>query len=118
MRRALRLWGGALAALLALSMAAPALAGVEAAASCCCAHAQRRCHCPVCEHARALESGRPLLQQCGASHAAARSTPLPDVLPPVRDAAALLPPGAPPSGKVPAMSEPPPLEVPTPPPLA
>jgi hypothetical protein len=117
MRRALRLWGRALAALLALSMAAPALAGVEAAASCCCAHAQRRCHCPVCEHARALESGRPLLQQCGASHAA-RSTPLPDVLPPVRDAAALLPPGAPPSGKVPAMSEPPPLEVPTPPPLA
>jgi len=118
MKRVLRLSGRALAALLALSMAAPAFASVEAAASCCCAHAQRRCHCPVCEHARALESGRPLLQQCGPSHAAARLPALPDMLPPVREAAALLPPGAPPSRKLPALNEPPPLEVPTPPPLA
>jgi hypothetical protein len=118
MKRALRLSGRTLAALLALSMAAPALAGVEAAASCCCAHAQRRCHCPVCEHARALESGRPHLQQCSASHAAARLPALPDMLPPLRDAAAALPSGALPSRKLPALSKPPPFEVPTPPPLA
>ncbi len=103
MRRAFRLSGRALAALLALSMAAPAFAGVEAAASCCCAHADRRCHCPVCEHARA---------------AAARLPALPDMLPPLRDAAAPLPPRAPPSRRLPAGSEAPPLEVPTPPPLA
>jgi hypothetical protein len=107
-----------MAALLALSMAAPALAGVDAAASCCCEHARPNCRCPVCAHARALESGQPLLQQCGASQAAARLPALPDMLPPPREPAPVLPPGAPPSRSLPALSEAPPLEVPTPPPLA
>jgi hypothetical protein len=107
-----------MAALLALSMAAPAFAAVEAAATCCCAHAQRRCHCPICDHARALESGRPLLQQCAPSHATARLPALPNALPPLRDATIALPPRATPSCRLPALSDAPPLEVPTPPPLA
>jgi len=40
------------------------------------------------------------------------------LLPPLRDAAVPLPPCAPPSRRLPALSEAPPLEVPTPPPLA
>jgi hypothetical protein len=107
-----------MAALLALSMAATAFAVVEAAASCCCEHVRVNCHCPVCEHGRALESGRPLLQQCGASQAAARLPALPDMLPPLLEPASVLPPLAPPSRSLPALSEAPPLEVPTPPPLS
>jgi hypothetical protein len=106
-----------MAALLALSMAAPVVAGVEAAASCCCEHARPNCHCPVCEHARALESGRPLLQQCGASQSAARLPALPDMLQPPREPASALPPAEPASRSLPALTDAPPLEVPTPPPL-
>jgi len=106
------------AALLALSLAAPALALVETAASCCCALKKADCHCPVCNHARELASGESSFEQCGTTGAAAARISLPEVLPPLRLQAAPLPRPLPASRPTFPAREPPVLEVPTPPPLA
>src|SRR5712692_2465312 len=74
------------AALLGLTLAAPSFAAAETARSCCCLHAERKCHCPVCEHARELESGQRHLRRCGDSQPAATVIALPDALPPSSDA--------------------------------
>jgi len=116
MKRALHL--RLASALLALALAAPSFAAVEAAASCCCLHAQRKCHCPVCEHARELESGQRHFKHCGESHEAVRTAALPDALPPSSGAQPLLTPLAAPLQEPLALHPAPPLEVLTPPPLA
>jgi hypothetical protein len=107
-----------IAALLALSMAATAFSAVPAADSCCCRQTQVRCHCPVCEHAREMESGFRRVQQCSESHLAARLPALPDLFPPLSEHAFPLPVIAPATRPLFSPSEPPPLEVRTPPPLA
>lgn len=89
------------------------------AASCCCKlRGEHRCTCPICAHARELASGTRSLHSCSEPGAAA----LPPhralaCLPQVAARAAKLPAAAQPSPAVSLLHEPPPLEVPTPPPL-
>jgi hypothetical protein len=106
------------AALLALTMAGAVFARVPAADSCCCHHAQERCHCPVCEHARELESGSRHVRQCSESHFAGRLAAQPDLFPPSPVQAFPLPMIAPATRPLFSPAEPPHLEVRTPPPLA
>jgi len=106
------------ASLTALVLAAQAVAPVAMAAvrPCCCAHAEKRCHCPGCSQERAIEEG-PGALGCAASPAAIAPSPPAPALPP-----ALVSPEALAALPLPALDgfPPPslPLEVPTPPPLA
>ena len=107
-----------LAALLALSIAGTSFAVVPAAAdSCCCGHVRERCHCPVCEHARQIESGLRHIQPCAQPHVAAGLHRAPDVLPPVIVSEAIRPAIAPPDRPLFSPAEAPAIEVRTPPPL-
>ena len=106
------------AALLALCVAAPGLVGPAAALSCCCAHAEKKCHCPVCEHARELESGQRHIKTCaGGDETAASPSSIPAGLPPEQAATLIT---FPPEPREEPALPPDPLqrEVPTPPPLA
>jgi hypothetical protein len=93
------------------------LAYAEAVAECCCHARSAVCHCPVCSHGRAVESGKPFLQTCASSSEEAAvivldpSLPAAEPLPPQRIAA------QPPRTVPPSLIEAPPREVPTPPPL-
>lgn len=111
----------------ALAMVGAALLAVQSAglplamgswAECCCARKDAHCRCKVCEHARELESAMPSLRTCGVTaHAAAVVT-----MDPAFPAAAPRPAAAAPVATAEALPRPvpaaPPLEVPTPPPLA
>lgn len=106
------------AALLALSVSAPGLLGPGTAPSCCCAHAEQNCHCPVCEHARELESGQRHLKSCRAGAGNAISlTAISVALPPphAEEVVAYQPA---PRGEPALPPDPLQREVPTPPPLA
>jgi len=86
----------------------------------CCCHAHNAaCRCPICSHARALESGKPLLQTCGGTSAPGVAVLILDPSLPAAEPApgprlAVETPGALP----PRLVQDPPREVPTPPPLA
>src|SRR4051812_7543956 len=92
------------------------LAYAEAALDCCCKARSATCHCPVCSHGRAVESGKPFMQTCGSPEEVAAvivldpSLPPAEPLPPQRIAA------QPPRTAPPSLIEAPPREVPTPPP--
>jgi hypothetical protein len=79
---------------------------------------EERCHCPVCEHTRAIECGMPHIQQCGDSRVGRTLPAFPDVLPVSVEIALVLP--LPPLADRPLLIpvEPPAPEVRTPPPLA
>jgi hypothetical protein len=94
------------------------MAYAEAAADCCCKAHDAACHCPVCAHHRAVESGKPFLKSCGSTADEVAVIVLDPSLP------AAEPTPAPRIGAqraldvAPALAEAPPREVPTPPPLA
>jgi|SRR2546426_9814795 len=108
------------AALVALSVAMPMFVIASAVQSCCCDHAAKNCHCPVCEHGRELASGQRFLKCCSASEAALTPTPsLSFLVLPQAQAAVATPARLPAPEHAPAaLILAPPREVPTPPPLA
>jgi hypothetical protein len=85
---------------------------------CCCHAHSASCHCAICSHARAVGSGKPLLETCGSPSTAVAVVVLDLSLPaaewqPAPRLAAVAPRAVPPRF-VPDS----PREVPTPPPLA
>ena len=111
------LTGRAIAVLAACALAFQALAVPVPVASCCCAQKSARCHCPVCTHAREIESGCRFLQGCGPSAQPAMVTTASPVIPALPQAVVKkillsLPEGPSPSGP-----PEPTVEVPTPPPV-
>ena len=50
--------------------------------SCCCAATEKRCHCPGCTKARALEEGQGILSQCGSSQGQALTPSINVFVPP------------------------------------
>jgi hypothetical protein len=100
------------------SMGLSRLAFASAVEDCCCHARSVKCHCPVCSHLRAVESGKPFVQTCGASAdpiavvAIDESLPAIDLSPSTR---AIQPPAR---ARPPSLVEAPPREVPTPPPVA
>jgi hypothetical protein len=105
------------AALLALSVAAPGLLGPAAARSCCCPHAEEKCHCPVCEHARELESGQQHLKPCASGRDTAASHSTIPIAPPPEAEALVVTLQLTPRGELFQPPDPLQREVPTPPPL-
>jgi hypothetical protein len=85
---------------------------------CCCHARSASCHCPICSHARALESGQPLLQTCASSSTPVAVVVLDLALPAVAQQAAPRLAVEAPLAQSPRFVEDPPKEVPTPPPLA
>lgn len=62
---------------------APSLAlAATVRSSCCCATSEKRCHCPGCTRARALEEGHGLLSQCGSSQGEALTPSINVFVPP------------------------------------
>jgi hypothetical protein len=100
------------------SMGIGRLAYASAAEACCCHARSATCHCPVCSHARAMESGKPFMQPCGVSADPVAIIALDLTLPAVLAAPQARPLAAPPRATPPSFIEAPPREVPTPPPLA
>ncbi|HYS08802.1 MAG TPA: hypothetical protein VEP66_08655 [Myxococcales bacterium] len=91
-----------------------------AAASCCCRHkaGDAHCACPVCVHARETQSGKPFYKNCapasGVTALAAKEAAVPTaVAAPSRRSRQ-----APAQVRIASPPEDPPLDVPTPPPLA
>jgi hypothetical protein len=113
--RALAIAGTYLLALQSLGL--PRFAA-ENDATCCCHYHGEACHCPICSHVRARESGKPLLTTCPGEQPTATVVTLDLSLP------AVAPERAPriaqelPRPPPPDLHEDPPQEVPTPPPLA
>jgi hypothetical protein len=114
--RALAIVGVYLLSLQSLGLSRVAFA--EAVEECCCHARSANCHCPVCSHHRAIESGKPFLQSCSSPAAQVAIVAVEPALPaieagPAPRIAVLI---AHPSPK--SLIEAPPGEVPTPPPLA
>ena len=105
------------AALLAVQSAGISLA-IRSAPECCCARKDAHCRCKACTHARELESAVPSLTTCALTPAAAVLTAMDPAFP----AEGPRPPAAAPvalaKGRPRPVPAAPPLEVPTPPPLA
>jgi hypothetical protein len=113
--RALAIVGGYVLAL--QSMGLPRFATGASAASCCCHARGEACHCPVCSHQRAQESGQPLLQSCPSGPLDLAVVTLdPSLPPPALEPLARVAAQKPPSLTY-ETPEDPPQEVPTPPPL-
>ena len=111
------LTGRAIGLVAALAVAFQAVGSVPAPMrSCCCAEKTANCHCPVCSHARDVQSGCKFVQTCAPGALAATLNAPIAVLPqPVSETIALvmpLPEGPPALAPVSPI-----VEVPTPPPL-
>jgi hypothetical protein len=99
------------------SMGLPRFA-LDSAQDCCCHARSASCHCPICSHARALESGHPLLQTCGSSSSPVAVIVLDPSLPAAEPQPAPRLAAEVPCALTPRLVQDPPREVPTPPPLA
>ena len=112
------LTGRAIALLAACALSFQALGVPMPMASCCCAQKSAKCHCPVCTHAREIESGCRFLQGCAPSAPKAMVTTASPVLPAVlRPAVVKKTAFALPGGPSPSEPPDPTVDVPTPPPL-
>jgi hypothetical protein len=118
-RRIVRTAGAALAALLALHPAAAVFAATQAS-SCCCHHRDdERCSCPMCAHRREVSSSSvPRLESCARTSPVAVIASVDVVVPTSSPAPLVLSRRDEPRGPEPFAPIPPPLDVPTPPPLA
>jgi hypothetical protein len=94
------------------------IAYAEAAEDCCCHAHDAACHCPVCAHKRAAESGKPILKSCGSTADEVAVIVLDPSLPAVEPSPAPRVAVQRPRALAPSLAEAPPREVPTPPPLA
>jgi hypothetical protein len=112
-------WSALLVAwMLSVQAFAPAFGfGANARPACCCADSSHRCHCPGCDRQRAVDEGCGAASSCGAT-SSARPVSTPVFVAPAVEALALArPPAAAPPYSA-TRTLPPPVEVPTPPPLA
>jgi hypothetical protein len=119
-RQLIRSIVGLATALLVAFHSVPAAFTVVAAACCCVEHrTEGVCHCKVCTHAREVSENHPLLKTCGSSGVAGLVlVQLDPVVPPADEPAVVLLLESPPLGARVRAVPTPPLEVPTPPPVA
>jgi len=96
------------------------LAGISRAPSCCCLRMQaEKKRCPVCAHAKEIESGQSFLKTCGLHEATSLPVALVSpVLPAVVAEQTAVAKQPLPEDETPPLAPAPSLEVPTPPPLA
>jgi hypothetical protein len=108
------------ASFLAAQTAQVPLLTAAAAASCCCTHkaGDAHCACPVCVHARETQSGKPFYKTCASASGVTALVAKEAAVPTAMAAPATRIPQAPAQVRIASPPDDPPLDVPTPPPLA